>query len=113
MVQWVFANYYPDVAGEPGVFEYYVSTPEEWSEVDKQRVRKHFQDFNLAKRYSTKAAEQLGIVMRQIHALDRFGMDSGAIQSSILQPGIEAAPFVNHWQMGMYQALSDYVMTRS
>ena len=45
-------------------------------EVDKQRVRKHFADFGLARRYATKAAEHLGTVLLQIRSLQQAGLDS-------------------------------------
>jgi hypothetical protein len=105
LTQWIFATYHSGNDGEPGDFEYFVSPPEDWSEVDKQRVRKHFKDFNLAKRYSTKAAELLGTVLQQIKYMERAGLNSGVIQNVLLQPGIDAAPFVNHWQKSMYQAM--------
>lgn len=103
--QWIFATYHVGNDGEPGDFEYYISPPGGWSEVDKLRVRKHFEDFDLAKRYAIKAAEQLGTVLKQIKNMELAGLDSGVIQSVLLQPGVDAAPFVNHWQKGMYQAL--------
>ncbi|MBQ0798301.1 MAG: HNH endonuclease [Porticoccaceae bacterium] len=103
--QWVFAKYIASSDGEPGEFEYHTSPPEGWSEVDKQRVQKHFDDFNLAKRYATKAAEQLGTVLSQINSMEQENIDISVIQSVLLQPGIDAAQFPNHWQKGMYQAL--------
>jgi hypothetical protein len=105
MDQWIFATYHADDEREPGVFEYYTSPPENWSEVDKLRVRKHFEDFDLAKRYATKAAEQLGTVLSQIKKMELANLNKDMIRDVLLQPGVDAAPFVNHWQKGMYQAL--------
>ncbi len=103
--QWVFATYHAGNYEDPGEFEYYTLPPEYWTEVDKQRVRKHFRDFNLARRNATKAAEQLGTVLQQIKNMRQAGIDRRDIQSVLLQPGIDVVPFVNHWQKGMYQAL--------
>jgi hypothetical protein len=103
--QWIFATYHAGNNGEPGEFEYYTSPPEGWPEADKLRVRKHFKDFDLAKRYATKAAELLGTVLNQIKTMKQAGLENGVIQSVLLQPGVDAAPFVNHWQKGMYHAL--------
>jgi hypothetical protein len=103
--QWIFARYNGGNNEEPGEFKYYVLPPEEWSEVDKLRVHKHFKDFDLAKRYTTKAAEILGTVLNQIKHMEQTGLDIKVIQSVLLQPGVDSAPFVNHWQKGMYQAL--------
>lgn len=109
--QWIFAVYVAVDGGEPGVFEYYVSPPEGWPEVDKQRARTHFEEFDLAKRYATKAAEQLGTVLGQIRSMEQADLDISVIKSVLLQPAIETAQFSNHWQKGMYQALySHYTM---
>lgn len=105
IAQWIYATYHAGNDEEPGEFEYYTSPPDDWSEVDKLRVEKHFKDFDLAKRYAIKAAELLGTVLKQIKTLELAGLDSGVIQSALLQPGADAAPFINHWQKGMYQAL--------
>jgi hypothetical protein len=103
--QWIFATYHAGNDGEPGEFEYFVSPPEGWREIEKQKARKHFRDFGLARRYATKAAEHLGTVLLQIKYLRQAGMDSETISTALLRPGVDASPFVNHWQKGMYQAL--------
>jgi hypothetical protein len=102
--QWIFANYHPSENEEPGYIEYYVDPPTEWDTHDKAKVKKHFLDFNLAKRYGTKAGQQLNTVLRQMRSFRDHGLDS-EIKSTLLMPGIEQALFVNHWQRGMYQAL--------
>ena len=103
--QWIFATYHASNNIEPGEFEYFVAPPEEWSEIDKQRVRKHYTDFDLAKRYATKAAEQLGTVLLQIRHMKQANLDNEVIKNVLLQPGVDASPFMNHWQKSMYQAL--------
>ena len=110
MEQWIFAGYHTGNNGEPGDFEYYISPPDGWSEVDKLRVLKHFKDFDLAKRYATKAAEQFGTVLNQVAVMERAGLDKGVIRNVLLQPAVDAAPFVNHWQKGMYQAIIDAML---
>lgn len=103
--QWIYARYHDPANGEPGEFEYYTSPPEGWDGVEKLRIERHFNDFNIAKRYGTKAAEQLGTVLEQIQRLRLIGADNQTVIDVILQPGIDKAPFVNHWQHAMYQAL--------
>lgn len=107
--QWVFAIYHPGENGEPGRFEYFVNAPREWPEVDKQRARKHFHDFDLARRYATKAAQLTATVLSQITTLQTIGLDSEDINAALLKPGVNQAPFANHWQRGMYQALMNWV----
>ncbi len=103
--QWIFATYHESNGAKPGEFEYYTLPPNNWSTVDKARVRKHFKDFDLAKRYGTKAGEQLGVVLPQIESMKRKGLDNETIKSILLQPVIDKVPFANHWHNGMYQAL--------
>jgi len=103
--QWIFADYQSINLIDPGVFKYYISAPSHWTVDDKKRVESHFNSFNLAKRYSVQAAEQLGMVLQQINNLTALGLDSLAIKSSLLQPGVVTSPFPNHWKKGMYQAL--------
>lgn len=103
--QWIFAIYHASNDGEPGEFEYFASPPEGWPEVEKQKANKHFKDFCLSRRYATKAAEHLGTLLAQIESLRQAGLDSETISTALLQPGLDASPFTNHWQKGMYQAL--------
>lgn len=103
--QWIFATYIAGNDSDPGEFEFHALPPEHWPEVDKKRARKHFKDFDLAKRYATKAAEQLGIVLAQIKSMEQANIEINVIRSALLQPGVDAAQFANHWQKGMYQAL--------
>lgn len=107
--QWIFACYHVGLNNEPGEFEYYVSPPQIWNDIDKQRVQRHFNEFNLEKRYSIKAAAVLNTVLMQINRLNEIGLDRNDVKSTILQPGIDAAPFKNHWQTSMYQSLIDYM----
>jgi hypothetical protein len=103
--QWIFATYHEGNGIKPGEFEYYTFPPDNWSVVDKARVRKHFKDFSLAKRYGDKAGQQLGTVLLQIERMKLASLDRGIIKNVLLQPAVDAAPFANHWQKGMYQAL--------
>lgn len=107
--QWVFAIYHAEENGEPGNFEYFVNAPHEWPEVDKQRARRHFCDFDLARRYATKAAQLTATVLNQIAALQAVGLDNEVINTALLAPGVHEAPFANHWQRGMYQALMSWL----
>ncbi|NML29164.1 HNH endonuclease [Zoogloea dura] len=108
--QWIFAAYHEDPSGKPGTFSYRAEPPALWPEVDKSRARKHFHDFGLALRYATKAAEMLGTVLRQIKAMQNVGLSAQLIISTNLESGVDAAPFANHWQKGMYQALTVWLV---
>jgi hypothetical protein len=103
--QWIFATYHIGDNHQPAVFEYFVKPPDGWNKVDQRRVIKHFRDFNLAARYATKAAELLGTVLLQMKTMKEVGISNQMINTILLEPAIEASPFVNHWQKVMYQAL--------
>ncbi|MBW3509474.1 HNH endonuclease [Janthinobacterium sp. NKUCC06_STL] len=102
--QWIFCRYHLGNGAVPGDFEYFADAPTNWPEVDKKRAEKHFSDFDLGKRYGIKAAERLGLVLRQVQTLKDKNLDA-EIKSIIFQPPIDAAPFPNHWTVGMHQAL--------
>ncbi len=103
--QWIFARYLAGTDGEPGVIEYFVQPPEYWSNTQKQRVEKHFNDFSLGLRFSKEAAARLVTYLAQIQALLELPLPLVAVKSTILQPAINAAPFVNHWERIMCLAL--------
>ncbi|WP_317204185.1 HNH endonuclease signature motif containing protein [Janthinobacterium sp.] len=107
--QWIFAKCILDATKRPTSIHYFVAPPQGWDQVHKYRVQKHFDDFGLAKRYSVKAAQLLETTLGQISGLQKWGMSAAAISGAILTPGIDNAPFVNHWQKGMFQALRDYL----
>ncbi|WP_439504025.1 hypothetical protein [Methylophaga sp.] len=104
-MQWVFAKYHGDLTGDPGHFEYFVSPPEHWSETDKLRVEKHFNDFDIAVRYAKQAATLLRVVLSQINKNINKGVPENEIIDHLLMPGVEEFDFINHWQRPMYQAL--------
>jgi len=103
--QWVFASYEADPPDEPGRFVYFVRTPERWDATDVARAEHHFKTFNLAHKYGLKAAQALATVKAQAEVMIARGLVYADVREIILQPGIERAPFPNHWQTGMFQAL--------
>lgn len=102
--QWIFAEFSGSISDPQAKLEYFVSAPDDWSAVDRRRAMTHFDTFELSVRYAVKAAEQRGTVVSQIGLMQRAGLPITAIQEILLQPGIDKAPFSNHWQVGMYQA---------
>lgn len=101
--QWIRAKVLAGVNQEPYILEYYISCPEEWSNIDKKRAEKHFDEFNIAKRYGIQAAEQLSIeIDKRKNTLK--SLSKGKFRSYLLD-GINAS-FVNHWRSIMYQALA-------
>ncbi|MFT5420428.1 MAG: hypothetical protein ACI9D5_001172 [Candidatus Endobugula sp.] len=99
--QWVFAKV---VQGDPSVIEYYVQAPNTWSDIDKKRVEKHFKEFDLGKRYSCLAADELSALVPQWKAFfPLIGIDG--VKSCLLEPVVESGVFPNDWKRVMYQAI--------
>ncbi|RUO32423.1 HNH endonuclease [Aliidiomarina soli] len=104
--QWVFAEYIPsDNDDEVGEFRFYAKPPEAWNAIDTARAKFHFEAFELAEKFATKAAEELPIALTQFKRLRLKGIDERTIKESIFSIPIESFIFVNHWRRCMYQAL--------
>ncbi len=104
--QWVFAEYTKQNAGQPSFIKYYADPPSGWSKTDKSRVRQHFVDFDIAKRYATFASPALIEIEAQIQEL--LIADSAAnFKQIILQPAVKKASFPNHWKRVMHLALTN------
>lgn len=50
---------------QPCVITYEASPPEDWRLVDRLRATNHFEFFDIAKRYSIKAAEEISVIVDQ------------------------------------------------
>lgn len=105
--QWVFGVFRGASDNQSDTIEYVANPPRHWPIVDIQRAKNHFKDFDLSKRYSIKAAQRLGTTISQIRKMRANGVGDPGIAEMLLLPAVDAAPFTNHWQRGMYQALID------
>ncbi len=103
--QWIFATYQVGNDGQPGVIDYLANPPANWPDVDRLRAKSHFRDFGLSRRYSIRAAQLIGTTLSQIREMRLNGVNEHGIAHMLLTPGVNSAPFINHWQRGMYQAL--------
>lgn len=99
--QWIHARVIP---GNPCVIEYYVFAPEHWSSVDQERVATHFHGFELGKRYSIQAAEELTVLIGQRKGFLR--QMPSADFSQYLASFLDSPLFVNHWKRVMYKCLA-------
>lgn len=108
--QWVYARYINE--GDGGI-EYFVCPPEHWNEVDKQRVIKHFEDFDLARRYGIEAGKHLSELIDQRESFYRV-MSRRIPMNELKDDFVEVTfnsiitnnSFPNHWKKVMYIALS-------
>lgn len=103
--QWISAHFIAGTDDEPGAIEFFVQPPEHWSDAQKQRVTMHFVTFSLGVRFSKEASARLLTYLEQIKNLLRIPLGLDTAKSTILQPAIDKAPFVNHWERVMCLAL--------
>lgn len=104
--QWIFADFFEGDSGEPGVFRYKTIFPEAWQPCQKERAQNYFELFGLSKRYSIQASTHLKVLLTQVQRLLNRGLDVQEVIDDLIHPGIESAPFKNHWQVGMFQSLA-------
>ena len=107
--QWIFGKCTYNAYNYPTSIHYFVDPPQDWDQVHKDRVQKHFDDFELEKRYAIESARRLPVTLKQIAKLQSQGLSAPAISMCLLDPGASEAPFINHWMKGMHQALQEYV----
>lgn len=105
--QWLYARYHPGENDEPGVIEYFVSPPEYWEDDQKKRVEKHFEDFDLALRFSKEAGPRLATLLSQYRGLLNLQIAPESSKQVIFQRAIDESPFVNHWERVMCLALME------
>lgn len=103
--QWIFARFIQGNNDEPAYFEYFVHPPETWSLVDKTRVKNHFNGFNIKARYAKQAASYFTTIIGQVSQMKKIGLSNDVLNETLFVPGIDLAPFENHWKKGMFQAL--------
>ncbi|MFY0677879.1 MAG: HNH endonuclease [Neptuniibacter sp.] len=103
--QWIFATYTPEIDSEPANLKYFVQAPEGWSDDDKRRVEMHFDAFDLAVRYSKEANARLVTLLPQVEKLKGLELTMDQIKFTMIEEGRKAAPFPNHWEYVMYDAL--------
>lgn len=102
--QWLFAEV---IQTSPAFIRFYVNPPQHWDHVSKERVKSHFQDFNLAARFSLEATNELANLQ---DTLSQYMKLSGAVavqQQLIIVKNSHEGLHQNSWQTAMYQALSD------
>lgn len=106
--QWISAVFYYKPNGEPSYVQYFVTPPDHWLQVDKDRVTNHFISFDIAKRYGDQAARELSATLKQIESLIGKGTSEEDIIEVLIAPQIDAY-FCNHWKRIMYQSIAEWL----
>lgn len=106
--EWLLSNRWISAAldhGTPPVLVYSASPPSSWSQIDQQRVRRHFNVCGLGKTYTSNANDDLGPLKARLVPLEKRG-GSAAVQAYLME---EAASFdkrQNSWQLSMFETLA-------
>ena len=99
--QWLYAVYIEETV------TYSVVPPATWSNDKKEKIRFHFQTFNLAERFSKKAVGPLSDLLNQIEASKACGMSKDMFESSIIESVIQNESRVNSWKRVLFLAIKN------
>lgn len=98
--QWLFAR----VLKIPHLsMEYYVKPPEDWGNVAKERVKSHFINYGLAKRFSIEASSILADLRNEFLSLSLSPED--IVKELKKHYNVKKMKHLNSWETAMYQAL--------
>lgn len=99
--QWLFARV---LQTSPISIEFYVNPPTTWSQVDKDRVQSHFDNYKLDTRFSVEASNVLADLRTEFML---FNSTSLVIKLELQQKAsVYYSNHKNSWQTALYQALS-------
>ncbi len=99
--KWLFAKVIETI---PASIQFFVQPPEDWSNIMQQRVQSHFNEFNLSKRYSIEAANELSTLNPTLS--NYFSTNKNLVKLHLRSAA--NAMYSNHknsWKTAMYHAL--------
>lgn len=108
--QWIVAIYKATSLNDPNaIVTYTVNCPPNWSNIDRIRAKKHFEDLDLGVRFAKEANNQIQTIH---HHLQLF-LDKQWSYQKIYDFYIDTGNHrpINHWERVMYQALCNYIKT--
>ncbi len=101
--QWLYASAQETY---PALIQYYVSAPEYWPDISEQRVKTHFNDFELSRRFSIEAACELS-GLKPILSGYIAGTGKNAIKEYLLtRAAVEYGQNGNSRKTAMFKALA-------
>ena len=100
--QWLFA----DVIEEPfSPIKYKAIPPNTLDDIEKKRIKKHFEEFELGKRFSIETTSELAVLRNRF---TRSVLSPTKIRKYLKELEVDHREnYVNSWQTALYQALSD------
>jgi 5-methylcytosine-specific restriction endonuclease McrA len=101
--QWLFAEVKQTA---PATVYFFVEAPDSWDEISRARVHSHFNDFNLASRYSIEASNQLACLRHSLADYLDVGDLERVRQHLMAEARAYARQHKNSWDTAMFQALA-------
>lgn len=102
--QWLFAELIPSF---PAVVRYYTNPPVNWTNTQKNRVKSHFDDFKLARKFSTQAGSELSI-LRSVLQIDFENGGADAVKLELEKRYNAASETrLNSWDTALYEILME------
>lgn len=90
----------------PTVVRFFVQAPNHWDNISKERVQSHFNDFNLALRYSIEASNQIACLRDLLLIYWNCSGSIGVKQYLMTEALGYFKQHANSWQNAMFQALA-------
>lgn len=101
--RWLSARVIP---GTPPIVEYSVTPPATWSLPDKSRVAAHFEEYDLAKRFSIEAGADLPETI-QTRRTTSAALSPAEFSNQLREKSDGLLLPINHWRRVMFAALAD------
>ncbi|MBL4901860.1 MAG: hypothetical protein JKY62_04355, partial [Desulfocapsa sp.] len=102
--QWLFAEVQETT---PASIRYFVRPPEDWEQINKERVVTHFSDFHLSSRFATQATFELAtfkeLLLYDFNINGMVGVKRELEKRATVALGLHK----NAWDTAMFQALAD------
>jgi 5-methylcytosine-specific restriction endonuclease McrA len=96
--QWLYARVL-----QPLKIEFYVSPPLDWDQIDRDRVKAHFDNYKLADKFSNEASNALADLRGEF---ELFSTSPSDIEKELQKQFISHQKrYKNSWETAMYQAL--------
>lgn len=103
--KWIFAEVQRT---DPIHVKFLVRCPDHWPEVDVARASQHFSFFNLARRYSVVAAEELSLIISQRRGV-LASLNSEQYKIHLSDGANAQGLAINGWRRALYAALSETI----
>lgn len=91
---------------EPVVVSFFVSPPAHWSDIDRSRALRHFEDCNLTDRFSNQISGELGpLIQQRKSTLSVFS--AAQFENHLRVVSEDGSLLLNGWKRTMYLALCE------